>query len=135
MLRLLISLIFISFSSINSIESNEVRLKITTMALNSPNINEKLNFFLINRDKPSTVSYILTTPSIIINTLAIINFSIGNYFYRPVRKFYPSREFLIGREIDRHNKRKLIKQNLLWGCIIALVIGVIGGLIVWFITK
>jgi len=54
---------------------------------------------------------------------------------RPIEYLYPTRVFLLGKEIERHEKIKLLRHNILWGIIIAFIVGVIGGIFVWLITK
>ena len=46
---------------------------------------------------------------------------------------YPNITFLIGKEVERHEKRLKLRSHLFWGVIIASVISVLGAFIIKFL--
>jgi hypothetical protein len=103
-------------------------------ALNSQDIQIKLNFLIEKQSDPSSLR---TFPFVMIGAMILTFLPLfgGEFLLRPIKYLFPNRVFLIGKEIEKHAKRLTLRQNLLWVVIIGSAISIGTGLIVWFITK
>ena len=103
-------------------------------ALSTQDLQIKLNFLIEKQSDPSSLR---TFPYFMIGAMLLTFLPLFglDYLLRPIKYLYPSRIFLIGKEIEKHSKRLTLRQNLLWGVVIASIISLATGLIVWLITK
>jgi len=103
-------------------------------ALSAQDLQTKLNFLIERQNDSSSLRTFpfAMTGAMLLLLLPIIGL---DFFLRPIRYLYPSRVFLIGKEIEKHSKRLVLRQNLLWVVIVGSAIGIGTGLIVWLITR
>ncbi|MFD2332261.1 hypothetical protein ACFSR7_23650 [Cohnella sp. GCM10020058] len=104
-------------------------------ALHSKSIEEKLNFLITN----TTLEYALKTfnlsrlwPLLLLPLVIILDLS-GTPKYL-IKSLFPTNIFHIGREKDYQEKLGKLKGNILWGVIIAFVIGAAASFLVWKLT-
>ncbi len=103
--------------------------------LQSQDLQLKLNFLV------ESISRQFGTPfmSIFYVLLAVVViyevFFASKLLKRPLEYLFPSNIFLIGKEIQRNTRRQSLRQNIFWGVIIASVISLLAGLVVWLVTK
>lgn len=100
--------------------------------INSSNLDEKLNYLIIHSSLKKNLTLAHYIPLIVIPFIILIQLS---GIASSITKFLlPTNLFLIGKEKELYEKRKRFKNNLLWGGLIAFLIGVASSLFVWKIT-
>jgi len=78
-------------------------------------------------------------PSLYFLYILTITFTIG-YFSSPAFKilisyFFPRTVFCIGRQLDFFERKRILRQNVLYAVIIAFIISVCASLVVYLLTK
>ena len=106
----------------------------TEAALQSQDMVEKLN--LLIEKQPTNRSLLPTIwPMLVAYVAALVAMPLRKKLARPIAYLYPSRVFLLGKELERYTKKESLRHNILWGIVISSIVGIIAGLFVWLITK
>jgi hypothetical protein len=130
--RLLFPLVMmiVMILSFNSIDSSTLSQNELSKLLNTNAIEEKLNFLIRNTQRKINTSnflYILFGVTMLyvlgITSLGLLD------------KIFPRNIFYLGKEIVAYDKICSIRSKIIWGIIIAMIIGIISGLVVFGITK
>jgi hypothetical protein len=103
-------------------------------ALASQDLAVKLDYLIeidIARSEPPAVLWVLVA----IMSIMTVALPLRGTLAKLIGRFYPRSVFLLGKEIERHEKRQSLRHNILWGIVISSVIGILTGLIVWAITR
>lgn len=106
------------------------------VALESTDPLDKLNF-LIDRGVGQSSRYDFGFMLFIVTVLGTLLFrEFGvDLVNSLVKRIYPPNIFLFGKEMENENRRRAFIHNVIWGIVVASIIGVATGLIVWRITK
>lgn len=88
-----------------------------------------LQIFL--KDKVNEVVYYLFPYSI----GATVSWIVAASYEKIVTYFFPRTIFCIGKQEEFHTKKKKLRQNLLWGIVIAFFVSFITSILVFFLTK
>jgi hypothetical protein len=121
----------ITLGSLFPTTNNEAIQKI----LESNDTNEKINLLIQDRFQGRTSSIATFSPIIII--LLVISF-FSTLFYNKINRFVsyilPTNLFLFGKEFERYKQRLETKSKIFWVLFAGLIIAILAGLIVWYIT-
>jgi hypothetical protein len=101
-------------------------------ALQSPDVIQKLNY-LIQKDSISGTSLLLVV-AYVVAALSLLLFS-AYKIAKLTEYLFPENIFLFGKEVPAYNRKLEIRKNIFWAVIVASVISILTGLLVWWITK
>ena len=102
------------------------------MILQSQDIIQKLNY-LIQKDNVSGTSFLLVV-AYVVAALSLLFFSV--YKIEKLTEYlFPKNVLLFGKEIPAYKRILAIRRNIFWAVIVASVISILTGLLVWWITK
>lgn len=112
------------------------------LALESQNALDKLNFLISSQEQISialtggqnVVLFFLGLGACMVLTMVIAMIN-RDQLLRLSNSLFIQDLFLFGKEIKRHEIRQRRRSNIFWGIIVATVVSVIAGLIVWLATK
>lgn len=105
--------------------------------LSGNDTNEKINLLIQDRfrknmiaghNKLNILALIATSP------MLLMFFLFTNKFTRPFVYLFPANLFLFGKEIERYNRRLGTVSKVFWVVFVGLIISIVAGLIVWYIT-
>lgn len=124
-IALLVVMVFSLSLGQNSIDKSQIE-----RALQNNDINAKLNtLIVISSDRLDTSKM---WKSMIFSFVAVI----GVLALLPLLdKAYPRNIFYIGKEIEIYDKHCDIRSKVIWGIVIALIIGILAGLFVYYVTT
>jgi hypothetical protein len=103
-----------------------------TTVLESQDIHEKLNVLIERQTLSSPILPVLLG----MLALLMIGQLLGEEkLLKMVELFFPQNIFLFGKELDRYARIQTLRNRIFWGVIVASVVGVATGLVVWLITN
>ncbi|HDS1203363.1 TPA: hypothetical protein QD004_002668 [Shewanella algae] len=100
-------------------------------ALNSTDVNEKLNFLINDRKQPFEGNSIYWL--ILIMVVPII--ATNDLFHKAWNFFFPTNLFLFGDKKKKHEARMGLVSKIFWGVGVALIVSIIASVFVWKITS
>lgn len=100
-------------------------------ALDSTEVNEKLDFLIKNGEAPIQGRFIFWVPVAMFIAFAIPLDLIGK-----VRSFiFPTNQFLFGDRKKKYEARVALVSKIFWGVGVTLIVSIIAGFFVWTITA
>jgi len=100
-------------------------------ALKSNDSLDKLNY-LVERTRTQRMGMVVWAgPFLMLISVLLLSTS---FLEVPIRKGFPSNEFLFGKRKQTFDRRRTLFGNVFWVVVVGLVVSIIGGIIVWWMT-
>lgn len=106
--------------------------------LDTSNLAIKLNYLIerqINASKEAEEDIYIFVPIVVIAILLIIIPILLKFLWGKNGVLRITDYFLFGKQKNIYDKKVKVKNNIIWTVVVGLVISIIGGFIVYFITK